>query len=102
MNPAETYFYNAAANYKLNKFPEAEKSAVKGEHLDLRNDFPQLHLLLGNIALRKKDYAAAILELQTYLELAPRAKDRDLIRERLERLQELNRPVLTQEKPAPN
>ena len=102
LNPAEAYFYNAAANYKLEKIPEAEKSALKGEHVDLRDDFPQLHLLLANIFARKKDYAAAVLELQTYLELNPHTKDGDQIRERLAKLQELNRSALTQEKPAPN
>jgi hypothetical protein len=64
------YFYNAVANYQLNKIEDAEKSALKAEHLDLRTHFPQLHLLLAEISARKNNYAVAISEIQTYLELA--------------------------------
>jgi hypothetical protein len=33
-NYADAYFYNAMANYKLNKIEEAEKSGLKAEHLE--------------------------------------------------------------------
>jgi tetratricopeptide (TPR) repeat protein len=49
LNCAEAYFYNAVANYELNKIEDAEKSGLKAEHLDLRTRFPQLHLLLAEI-----------------------------------------------------
>jgi tetratricopeptide (TPR) repeat protein len=101
-NSAGAYFYNAVANYKLNKIEEAEKSALKAEHLDLRANFPQLHLLLGEIFARKKDYAVAASELRTYLELVPHAKDGDLVRERLAKLEKLSRPAPTSEKPVQN
>jgi hypothetical protein len=99
-NSAGAYFYNAVANYKLNKFEEAEKSALKAERADLPTNYPQLHLLLAEIFARKKDYGVAISELRTYLELVPHAKDGDLIRERLEKLEKLNGPAPTSEKPA--
>src|SRR5437667_3784108 len=86
----EAYFYNAVANYKLNKIEDAEKSALKAEHLDLRNRFPQLHLLLAEILARKNNYAMAILETKTYLDLAPQAKDADQVREKLAKLEKLN------------
>jgi len=100
--PAEVYFYNAAANYKLNKFAEAEKSALKAEHVDLLNHFPQLHLLLADIFARKSDNAVVISELRRYLEVAPLAKDSDRIRERLEKLEELSRSAPASEKPPQN
>src|SRR5689334_716135 len=74
LNPAAVYFYNAVANYNLNRVAEAEKSALKAEHADLRPDFPQLHVLLAEILEQKKNYPAAILELRSYLELVPHAK----------------------------
>jgi tetratricopeptide (TPR) repeat protein len=96
-NSAGAYFYNAVANYKLNKIEEAEKSALKAERLDLRTNFPQLHLLLAEIFARKKDYAVAMSQLKAYLELVPHAKDGDLVRERLAKLEKLNRPAPTSE-----
>jgi hypothetical protein len=99
LNYAEAYFYDSFANYKLNKIEAAEKSALKAEHLDLRTHFPQLHLLLAEIYARKNNYALAIEELQTYLGLAPHAKDADQQREQLAKLEKLNGPVSTTEKP---
>ena len=98
LNPTETYFYNAVANYKLNRIEEAEKSALKAERTDLLNNFPQLHVLLAEIFARKKNYTVAMLELRSYLELVPHAKDSDVIRQRLAKLQELNRSASATEK----
>ncbi len=97
---AGAYFYNAAANYKLNKMEDAEKSALKAERLDVRPRFPQLHLLLAEIFARKNNYAAAISETKIYLEFAPHAKDADQVRERLAKLEKLNVPVASSEKTA--
>jgi tetratricopeptide repeat protein len=99
LNYAEAYFYNSVANYKLDKIEDAEKSALKAEHLDLRTHFPQLHLLLAEIFTRKNNYATAISEIQTYLELAPHAKDADQVREQLAKLEKLNGSVSTSKKP---
>jgi tetratricopeptide (TPR) repeat protein len=97
---AEAYFYNSAANYKLNKIEDAEKSGLKAERLDVRPRFPQLHLLLAEIFARKNNYATAISETKIYLELAPHAKDADQVRERLAKLEKLNGPA-SNEKPDP-
>lgn len=84
-NYGETYYYNAVANYQLNKFDEAERSARKAEQLLARS--PRLHLLLGEIFARKKNYDSAISELKIYLELVPHAKNADEVRERLVQLE---------------
>ena len=99
LNYAEAYFYNAFANYKLNKIEAAEKSALQAEHVDLRTHFPELHLLLAEIFARKNNYARAIAEIQAYLALVPHAKDADQRREQLAKLEKLNVPVSTSEKP---
>ena len=98
VNYADAYFYNAMANYNLHKIEDAEKSALKAEHLDLRTHFPQVHLLLAEIFARKENYAIAIAQIQTYLELAPHAKDADNVREQLAKLEKLNASVPTTEK----
>jgi tetratricopeptide (TPR) repeat protein len=99
LNYVDAYFYNAMANYKLNKFEDAEKSGLKAEHLDLRPRFPRLHLLLAEIFARKNNYPMAIGEIQTFLELVPHAKDADQIREWLAELEKRNGSVSTSEKP---
>ncbi len=95
---AEAYFYNSAANYKLNRIEDAEKSGLKAERMDVRSRFPQVHLLLAEIFARKNNYATAISETRIYLELAPHAKDADQVRERLAKLEKLNGPVSSSEK----
>ena len=84
------YFYNAAANYQLNRMQEAEKSGLKAERLDVRPRFPQVHLLLAEIFARKNDYATAISQTKIYLELAPQGKDAKQAREQLAELEKLN------------
>jgi tetratricopeptide (TPR) repeat protein len=97
-SPADAYFYNAVANYKLNRIEEAEKSALKAEHVDLFTHAPQLHLLLAEIFVRGKDYALAIAELQTFLKLVPHAKDGDLVREQVAKLEKLSHSAPSIEK----
>jgi Tetratricopeptide repeat len=97
-NYADAYFYNAMANYKLNRIEDAEKSALKAEHQDLVTHFPQVHLLLAEIFARKGNYAIAIGQMQTYLALAPHAKNADRAREQLAKLEKLNGPVSNSEK----
>ena len=82
---AEAYFYNAVANYQLSNFADAERSAVRAEHMLARS--PQHHLLLAEIFARKNDYASAISEMRAYLDLVPRGQNADLARARLEELQ---------------
>ena len=93
------YFYNSFANFKLNRMEDAENSALKAEHLDLRTGFPQLHLLLAEIFARKNRYDAAILQTQIYLELVPNAKNADQVREQLAKWEKLNASVSTGDKP---
>jgi hypothetical protein len=103
LNCAEAYFYNAVANYMLNKIEAAEKSGLKAErNLLTRTRFPQLHLLLAEIYARKDDYATAISEVQTYLALAPHGKNADQAREQLAKLEKLNSSVSASEKPDHN
>src|ERR1700676_3525529 len=87
---AEVYFYDANANYKLNKIEDAEKSGLKAERIDVRTRFPRVHLLLAEIFARKNNYAMAISEMKTYLELVPHAKDGVRVREQLAELERLN------------
>jgi len=99
VNCADAYFYNAVANYHLNKLEAAETIALKAERIVLPANFPELHLLLAAIFAQKNHYAPAISELQTYLELAPNAKNADQARAQLAELEKLNDSVPTSAKP---
>ncbi len=101
VNYSAAYFYNAMANYKLDKIEDALKSGLKAEHLDLRTRFPQVHLLLAAIFAQKNNYVMAITEAQSFLELAPKAKDADQVREQLAKWEKLNASVPASEKPDP-
>jgi len=101
LNYTEAYFYNSLANYKLNRFEDAEKSGLKAEQVDLTTRFPQLHVLLAEIFARKNNYGRAIAELINYLELVPNAKDAEQVRERLAKLEKLNGAVSASEKTNP-
>jgi tetratricopeptide (TPR) repeat protein len=90
MNCTEAYFYNAVANYELNHIDQAEKSALKAEHVDLLTHFPQLHLLLAEIFTQRNNYPGAITELEMYLELLPNANGADALRQKLAKLEKLN------------
>jgi protein O-GlcNAc transferase len=70
------------ANYALNRFQEAEPHARKA--IALEPDFPEAHILLGNVLLRLRDAPGALTEFQEYLRLAPNgshaAPTRDLVK----------------------
>lgn len=88
LNYSEAYFYNAVANFQLNKIDAAEASALNAERL--LTSFAQVHLLLGEIFARKNNYASAISEMRTFLELNPHAKNVDKVRERMAELMSLD------------
>jgi Tfp pilus assembly protein PilF len=93
VNCADAYFYNAAANYHLNKIAAAERSALKAERIALPANFPELHLLLAAIYVRKNDSSSAISELKTYLELAPHSANADSVRAKLAELEKQSESV---------
>jgi hypothetical protein len=99
LNSADAYFYDAAANFMLNRIEAAEKSGLKAEHVDLPTHFPQLHLLLAQIFAQKNNYAPAIAELQIYLALLPHAKDEAPVREMLAKLEKQKDSAPTADKP---
>jgi tetratricopeptide (TPR) repeat protein len=94
LNYPSAYFYSSFANYKLKKFDDAEKTALRAVRLDVQNRIPQLHLLLAEIYSHKSDYANAVSEMQTYLKVAPNAKNADQVKEQIARYEKLQAPPL--------
>lgn len=74
LNPYDfpnAYFYNAVANFNLQKIDAAEKSAREGVKLDGSNRLPKLKHLLGVILAQKDDLPGAAENLKSYLKFAP-------------------------------
>lgn len=65
------YFYNAVANYNLGKIELAEASARKFKSLDTEHHHPDVCLLLGQMFIQRRDYAAAAQQMRDYLIFAP-------------------------------
>ena len=86
----------ARALQGLDQGPAAEASAL--EALRVQPGNPQTLLLLANIHLRTRNYAALIKVLDTYLELAPDGRDAEQARQMREQV--LERMANIQPRPA--
>jgi len=78
-------FELARALTALKQPEEAEKSAQQSR--DLMPDNPPVYLLLANIHIQRKDYAALLRDLDDYLRLAPIGPEADQARKTRERVQ---------------
>ena len=63
-------FIQAAADFKLNRLDEAEKSARDAENGPHQN-ITQVHVLLAQIFVQKQDYPDALTQLRAYLKESP-------------------------------
>ncbi|MBZ5582821.1 MAG: tetratricopeptide repeat protein [Acidobacteriia bacterium] len=83
------YFFNAVANYNLQKLDAAEKSARQEQKLDTRHHYVQTWKLLGMILAQRRDYPGAAEQMRGYLEYAPKAADAGRVRAQLAELEKL-------------
>lgn len=65
------YYYNAVANYNLDRLPAAEVSALKAEGLDKAQIEPRIEILLAMIYTAKQNYSVAAEHYRTYLRIVP-------------------------------
>jgi tetratricopeptide (TPR) repeat protein len=64
-------FIEAAADLKLDRLDDAEKSAKEAENQP-HQAIPQVHILLAQIFAQKQDYANAATQLRAYLKESPK------------------------------
>jgi hypothetical protein len=64
-------FIQAAADFKLDRLDDAEKSAKEAEN-EPHQAIPQVHILLAQIFAQKQDYANAATQLRAYLKESPK------------------------------
>jgi tetratricopeptide (TPR) repeat protein len=86
----DAFFYNALANYSLQKFDAAETSARQAQKLDTAHRWPKADRLLGAILYEKKDYTGAAEQLRNYLTFAPDATDAAEVKAQLAELEKLS------------
>ena len=95
LNPVDfpqAWMFNAVANYNLQKFEVAEKSAREGLSHDPAHHFPTNSHLLGVLLAQKKDYAGSVQNLRDYLHYAPNATDANEVKKQLTEMEGLLGP----------
>jgi len=83
-NFPQAYFYNAVANYTLQKLDAAEASAREALKIDPEHRIAKTSHLLGVILAQKNDYTGAAEQMENYLKFAPQANDAGQVRKQLE------------------
>lgn len=87
-NNAVAYEYNAAANLRLNRLADAEKSALKAVEIDKNNTEPRVHFVLAQIYEAKHDRANEAAQLREYLKFADNPDDAAMVKQYLSQLEQ--------------
>ena len=93
LNPlsfASQWYYSSAANYYLQHYDDAEKSARQGIQTDVEHRIPKLEYLLGVILARKHDFQGATEHMRNYVRLAPKAPDVAQVNELIAKIEKLS------------
>ena len=91
-------FIQGVANFRLNRLDAAEKSARDAEN-GLHQNIPQVHVLLADILLRKRNYSSAAEEMRAYLKESPQGEFAPEMKQRLEQNEGSGASVSSTESP---
>jgi tetratricopeptide (TPR) repeat protein len=92
------WFYNAVANYFLQSFDKAEKSAQQAMTIDAQHRIPKIEYVLGLILVQKKDFQGALTHLRNYVRTSPNATDLETAQKQIAALEKLSQPMTSQNK----
>lgn len=87
VNFPQYWFLNAVANYQLQNFDAAEKSAARGLQLDLKHHIPKMELVLGLAMAQQHDYHGALEHLRNYVQTAPKSEDTEMAQAQISKLE---------------
>src|SRR5262249_31679467 len=93
LNPVsfpEVWFYNAAANYYLQRMPDCEKSARQGLHVDTQHHVPKLEYLLAAVLSDKHLYQEAAQHMRNFVRMLPPGAESDAAQKKVEQLEQLS------------
>jgi tetratricopeptide (TPR) repeat protein len=85
----EIWYFNALANYKLNKKDVAETSALKALSMDPLHTQPNTEQLVAVILADKHDYAGALEHLRNCVTYLPAGPNTDLIKQQIAQLEKI-------------
>ncbi|MGH9524190.1 MAG: tetratricopeptide repeat protein [Terriglobales bacterium] len=77
------YYYDALAYLQMNDLQKAVTSIVAARKYDMGGSLPKAALLMGEILMRKQDYAGAVGAYKAYLERVPTGPSSDFARNEL-------------------
>jgi tetratricopeptide (TPR) repeat protein len=78
LNPVsfpQYWLYNSIANFYLQDFDKAQKSAESGLNIDPKHQLPKLEYILGIVLAQKHDYPNALVHVRNYIRMVPNAPD---------------------------
>jgi tetratricopeptide (TPR) repeat protein len=90
VNFPQFWLFNSAANYYLNNYEVAEKSALRGLDVDPQHKFPKLEHLLGILLAHRHDYAGAVEHIKNYLRLSPNDSDAQLAQKEVQEFEKMS------------
>ena len=94
VNFPDVWLWNSTANYYLQDFSAAEKSARRGLQVDTEHRVPRLEYALGMALLEKSDYQDAAQHLRTFLSHATQPADVAEAQKELDKIARLSAPSL--------
>jgi tetratricopeptide (TPR) repeat protein len=83
------FYFDALANYNLQNYEAAEKSARQLQKLDTQHRYPLADRILASVLADRKDYPGAAQQMRNYLKFAGTAKDADEVRGQLQQLEKI-------------
>ncbi len=83
------FYFDAVANYNLQNFDAAEKSARQLQKLDTQHRYPMADRILASVLAERKDYPGAAEQMREYLKIAGTAKDADEVRGQLQQIEKI-------------
>jgi tetratricopeptide (TPR) repeat protein len=83
------FYFDALANYNLQNYDAAEKSARQLQKLDAQHRYPLADRILASVLADRKDYSGAAQQMRNYLKFAGTAKDADEVRGQLQQLEKI-------------
>jgi tetratricopeptide (TPR) repeat protein len=90
LNPVsfpQYWLYNSVANFYLQNFDKAQKSAESGLNVDAKHQVPKLEYVLGLVLAQKHDYPNALAHVRNYIRLVPNAPDIQIAQQRASELE---------------
>jgi tetratricopeptide (TPR) repeat protein len=90
LNPVsypQYWLYNSVANFYLQNFDKAQKSAESGLNIDPKHQVPKLDYVLGLVLAQKHDYPNALAHVRNYIRLVPNAPDIQVAQQQLSELE---------------